>query len=133
MWDASIADQLDPHHEPALANLTNMREWGNLILEQLPEGGDAGLEFAEGSIFPGEPELDALAESFGAADLQTLLEGALKPVFTAVKEGGNLVDLMDDLTTLYPDMNTDTLQELLARMIFVAEVWGRIQGANHER
>ncbi|MDA8413015.1 MAG: DUF935 family protein [Desulfobacteraceae bacterium] len=86
------------------------------------------VDFAEGAApFPGEPELDVLAESFTPEALQTLIEGPLKPLFKLIKEGGNLVDLMDDLVKLFPEMDTDALQDKLARMIFVAEVWGRLQ------
>jgi phage gp29-like protein len=94
--------------------------------DNIPTG--VAISFAEGETpFPGEAEIDALAESFGADDLQGLIEGPLKPLFNLIQQGGNLIDLMDDLVKLFPEMNTDTLQDMLARMIFVAEVWGRLQ------
>jgi len=85
-------------------------------------------EFAEGDDpFPGELEIDALAESFTPAALQSLMEGVLKPVFKLFKESGDLTEVMGELIKIYPKLDTDKLQDLLARVIFVAEVWGRLQ------
>ncbi len=45
------------------------------------------------------------------------------------KNGVNPTELLGELAELYPQMNTDDLQERLARILFVANIWGRL----HER
>ena len=86
------------------------------------------VEFAEAAEpFPGEPEMDELAGAVPAEVLQSIVEGILQPVFKLFKESGDLTETMGALIKLYPEMNTDELTELLARIIFVSEVWGRLQ------
>ena len=34
--------------------------------------------------------------------------------------------LADDLASLHPDMDTDALEERLARVLFVADLWGAL-------
>ncbi|HFP6197612.1 TPA: DUF935 family protein, partial [Escherichia coli] len=46
-----------------------------------------------------------------------------------VENGVNPTELLGELAELYPQMNTDDLQERLARILFVANIWGRL----HER
>jgi phage gp29-like protein len=82
--------------------------------------------FADPETFPGESEVDLLAGALGDADLQTIMEGILKPVFTFVKGGGDLTEALEQIATVFPQMNTDKLQDVLSRIIFVTEVWGRL-------
>ncbi|END1393201.1 TPA: DUF935 domain-containing protein, partial [Escherichia coli] len=51
------------------------------------------------------------------------------PLFKRVENGVNPSELLGELAELYPQMNTDDLQERLARILFVANIWGRL----HER
>jgi phage gp29-like protein len=87
-----------------------------------------GPAFAEGD----DPEaaLLALEKSITPEALQRIMEGVLAPVFRFVRESGDLTEAMGELVRLYPQMNTDALQDLLARVIFVSEVWGRISEAS---
>ena len=34
--------------------------------------------------------------------------------------------LVDDIAAFYPDMDTDALEERLARVLFVADLWGAL-------
>jgi len=52
----------------------------------------------------------------------------LEPVFELVRQGEELDQVREKLVGLFPELDTDALQELLARVIFVSEVWGRING-----
>ena len=89
---------------------------------------------------PAEREED---ESTNLAEIE-LPDGALEAVLRALDEGtwasiaDSLVgpvlrkaneapgELMDDLAALYPDLGIDALAETLARVLFVAEIWGRL-------
>ena len=86
------------------------------------------VEFAEADPSPGEAELADLEGAVSDEELQTIVEGILKPVFKLFQESGDLTETMGELIRIYPKMDTDQLQDLLARIIFVSEVWGRLQG-----
>jgi len=79
-------------------------------------------------IFADQLAVDALAQSFSAGDLQGLMAQVLEPVFELVRQGEELDQVREKLVGLFPELDTDALQELLARVIFVSEVWGRING-----
>jgi phage gp29-like protein len=97
-------------------------------LPLLDKGGQGGVKFGEISAeIPGEAELDALVESFTPEMLQGVMKGVLKPVFKLFNESGDLTECMGELARLFPRMDAADLQNMLARVIFVSEVWGRLQ------
>lgn len=79
--------------------------------------------------------VDDLAEG---ADNSTLLqeqaEALLKPVQKLIEEASSYEEVMTALAETYPKMNSTQLEERLARAMFVAEVYGRVnaQGADNE-
>ena len=56
--------------------------------------------------------------------LNGTLEPVLAPLFKRVEDGVNPSELLGELAELYPQMNAEDLQERLARIMFVATVWG---------
>lgn len=62
--------------------------------------------------------------------LNGTLEPVLAPLFKQVQSGTNPSELLGDLADLYPQMNTEDLQERLARILFVANrrrhQWSRV-------
>ncbi|PAV02856.1 hypothetical protein CBG25_08460 [Arsenophonus sp. ENCA] len=58
--------------------------------------------------------------------LDQTLQPLLTPLFDAVKSGIAPSELRGKLAALYPEMPADALQETLARVMFVANVWGRL-------
>ncbi len=87
---------------------------------------------------PSERQNNMLPLSFAEAidaDIQAqqqldgTLEPVLAPLFKRVENGVNPTELLGELAELYPQMNTDDLQERLARILFVANIRGRL----HER
>lgn len=72
---------------------------------------------------------DALDILMNGGTLNGVLAPVLEPLFNQVKDGVNPSELLGALAELYPQMNADDLQERLARIMFVATVWGRL----HER
>lgn len=71
--------------------------------------------------------LDSALDNLDPAELQKQMEGVLKPVIELVKKGTEPEDVMKELVTAYPDMDTKALEQMLARAIFVADAWGRLQ------
>lgn len=72
---------------------------------------------------------DALDILMNGGVLNGTLEPVLAPLFKRVENRVNPSELLGELAELYPQMNTDDLQERLARILFVANIWGRL----HER
>ncbi|HBU9080455.1 TPA: DUF935 domain-containing protein, partial [Escherichia coli] len=72
---------------------------------------------------------DALDILMNGGALNGTLEPVLAPLFRRVENGVNPSELLGELAELYPQMNTDDLQERLARILFVTNIWGRL----HER
>lgn len=72
---------------------------------------------------------DALDILMNGGALNGTLEPVLAPLFKRVENGVNPSELLGELAELYPQMNTDDLQERLARILFVANIRGRL----HER
>jgi phage gp29-like protein len=57
--------------------------------------------------------------------LQMQIEKALNPIFDLIENGESYEVLMENLARIYPQMNTNQLEDLLAKLIFVAEINGR--------
>ena len=57
--------------------------------------------------------------------LQMQIEKALQPIFDLIENGESYEVLMENLARIYPQMNTNQLEDLLAKLIFVAEINGR--------
>jgi phage gp29-like protein len=58
--------------------------------------------------------------------LDKTLQPLLAPLFDAVQSGVAPRELRGKLAALYPEIPADALQETLARVMFVANVWGRL-------
>jgi phage gp29-like protein len=65
--------------------------------------------------------IDQLSDQF----LQMQIENTLKPIFDLIENGESYEVLMENLAKIYPQMNTNQLEDLLAKLIFVAEINGR--------
>ena len=66
--------------------------------------------------------MDALSDT-----LQGRAETMLAPLFAAVADGMSPEDLMARLSSLYPQLDAESLQEQMARVFFVSEMWGRLR------
>ncbi|PAV03016.1 hypothetical protein CBG25_08230 [Arsenophonus sp. ENCA] len=67
--------------------------------------------------------LDSLMKN---GTLDKTLQPLLAPLFQAVQSGVAPRELRGKLAALYPEMQAEALQETLARVMFVANVWGRL-------
>ncbi|MDR1946446.1 MAG: DUF935 domain-containing protein [Desulfovibrio sp.] len=73
-------------------------------------------------------DLDAALDAV-APELQNLMETMLAPLMAEVRDGLPPDRLMARLAALYPALDADALQEHMARVIFVSELWGRVTEA----
>lgn len=87
-----------------------------LTVPGLTEGGQVG--------FPDQDALDAA--TVPAATLQHIMEQLTGSLVAELKTGATPDELLAVLANHYPRMETRDMEELLARAMFVAEVWGRV-------
>lgn len=72
---------------------------------------------------------NALDETIDALPVDPVVDGvqkAIAPVIAALRAGATPDDAFERLLTAYPLMDESAIAELLARCIFVADVWGRL-------
>lgn len=79
---------------------------------------------------PEEQALDDLAASITPELLQKQMEGVLKPIIDLVQAGNSAEEIMGTLAEAYPAMNTEAIEQMLARAIYVTEIWGRLNAGN---
>jgi phage gp29-like protein len=98
---------------------------GDQVNEKTPQA-----EFADPDEPETVPEMDAIDAAIDGittrAPLTAEMQAMLNPLFAAIKNGVKPDELMAMLTDIYPDMDTAGLQERLARAIFVAKLWGKV-------
>jgi phage gp29-like protein len=86
--------------------------------------------FSEGSVTPDQKAIDRFLETVPPDSMQNLAEDALRPVIKLINSGSNYSEVMSKLASTYPKLKTAKLEELLARAIFVSDVWGRISNSS---
>lgn len=87
----------------------------------------APADFSEGDeSFADQLALDAAINALPSEQLQAAMEKALKPVVQFIQKGGDPQEAMARIVDVYPEMDTAFLEDMLARAIFVAEIWGRL-------
>lgn len=88
---------------------------------------DRVFSFAKSSKTPADQQaIDDVAQEMYPAELQKQAEGVLKPVIDLINKGKNYDEIMTELTSAFPNMDSSALEEMLARAIFVADAWGRM-------
>ncbi|MFE8048759.1 DUF935 domain-containing protein [Brenneria goodwinii] len=75
---------------------------------------------------------EALDILMNGGQLDDTLEPMLAPLFERIQSGIRPDDLLGELAELYPQMKADDLQERLARILFVANIWGRLHERNRD-
>lgn len=80
----------------------------------------APASFAEAASFADQAALDAAIESLSLPDYP------MQPVLDALKNGMPPEQILAEMAEWYPKLDDAALTEMLARGLFVAEVWGRL-------
>ena len=90
-----------------------------------PAGDDAPADFADGEDF--EEALDAALDALDAdGGFEGVDEALLKPLLILAESDPN--HFLERMGEAYPAMVEDELAEKLARILFVAELWGAAHG-----
>lgn len=95
-------------------------------LEEAAQPATPAAEFAEGDVAPDQDALDAALDALSADALNADTQAMLAPLLKRIAKGIQPDELLGMLAELYPEMDATGLQERLARMIFVANLWGRL-------
>ena len=74
--------------------------------------------------------LTAVVDAIDGGDWQRLAAPTIEPVLEAARR--NPADFGEALAALYPAMPVDAIQERLARVLFVADTWGRLSSQGGE-
>lgn len=74
-------------------------------------------------IYPDQAALDATSVPDA---LNAGLDALMAPAILAIRDGATPDDAIAALAAAYPDMDDTAISEILARAIFVADVWGRV-------
>lgn len=92
---------------------------------------EASAEFAESGVRPvlDQYALDQAIDGLAPAELQQQAEQALLPVIEALQKGRDETEVMGLLAEVSPDLDATALQATLARLIFMANLWGRLSAA----
>ena len=79
------------------------------------------------------PSVDAVLEQalkkITPQQLQGQSEALLGPVLAQLEQGADLEQIQASLSEHFPEMDTSDMEEMLSRLYFVAEVWGRLNAA----
>lgn len=100
---------------------------------EVSEQNTTKTEFAEKkeSPFPDQQAIDDAMESISPEELQSQMEGVLKPIIELIKEGTSYEEIMEKLVETYPDMDTSAIEQMLSRAIFVSELWGMLNARKY--
>lgn len=73
--------------------------------------------------------LDQAIDGLASADLQHQAEQALLPVIEALQKGRDETEVLGLLAETAPDLDAAALQAMLAKLLFMANLWGRLSAA----
>ena len=96
------------------------------------EGGEASGEF--NALINAQTSLDdsldrAIDEGI---DWDTIIDPLLKPVLDALQNGMAPEEALIEMASWYPEMDDKALEELFARALFVADIWGQLSAQDDE-
>lgn len=92
---------------------------------------DIGPEFAESVFKPilDQVALDQAINGLSASLLQEQSERAIAPLIEALQRGRADSEALGLLAEVYPQMDTQALEQTLARLMFIADTWGHLSAS----
>jgi phage gp29-like protein len=90
----------------------------------------AGALSAPDSAAADQAVLDAALAQLPGADIHAAMQALLAPAIAALQAGETPDEAGDALLAAFPSLDSGALETLLARAIFVADVWGRLSADN---
>jgi phage gp29-like protein len=98
------------------------------IIETAPA---AAAEFAEATLKPilDQVALDQAINGLPAQLLQEQSEQAVASLIEALQRGRSDSEALGLLAEVYPHMDTQALEQTLARLMFISDIWGRLSAS----
>lgn len=87
------------------------------------------LNFASGEIEAinnAQREIDDFINDFSDEKLNEIISDKIQPILKNFAEKRDPQKILEDLAILFPEKNSDELEETLTKSIFLANLWGRI-------
>jgi phage gp29-like protein len=66
-----------------------------------------------------------MVEAIGPAELRRQAE-FVKPIFELFEKSGSYSEAMGKLLTVFDDVHPSEMQKVLARAVFLSDMWGRM-------
>ncbi len=106
-------------------------EEGDLVELEAQPAKTNSAEFAEPTVRPilDQQALDQAIANLTAEQLQEQAEQALLPLIEALQQGRDETEVLGLLAEISPDLGTEALQSTLGKLMFMADVWGRLSAA----
>lgn len=98
-----------------------------------PQSGSAsltGTTAAPASLYADQAQLDATVSDLPGTLLASGVDKLLAPVIQAIRQGETPDAAIEALLATQPQLDDNAIAELLARAIFVADIWGRVNAGN---
>lgn len=104
---------------------------GDIVETPAKPADPASAEFAEPTVRPlvDQVALDQAIDSLTAEQLQEQAEQALLPVIEALQQGRDEAEVLGLLAEVLPGQDAEALRSNLARLLFIADTWGRLSAA----
>lgn len=83
-------------------------------------------------LFPDQTALDAGVDSIDPTMLNAQSKEILKPLLDLIAQSADYAEVFDRLAETFPAMNTQDIEQTLARAMFVAEVWGKLSAQDEQ-
>lgn len=97
----------------------------DIIVDETSETSD----FAENeNISNPQQNIDELIDSFSDTDLEEIVSEKIMPIIKNFAEVQNVENALENLAILFPEKDSKSLEETLTKTIFLADLWGRING-----
>lgn len=137
LWEQKEIDKLQADRDKSLSDAGvqfSAQYWtrtynlqpGDLIEKPLAQAAD----FAEPPSLPSDQHaLDQCIAHLPAEPLQGHVQTTLAPVLEALKRGDTEAQVLEQLAELQPELNDQALQSTLTRLMFMADLWGRLNAS----
>ena len=70
--------------------------------------------------------LDNFIDSFSDNELEDIISDKIMPIIKNFAEKQDPQQALDELAVLYPEKDSKSLEETLAKAIFLSNIWGRV-------
>lgn len=81
-------------------------------------------EFAEGDAQPGMQQLLDAVKNLPGTEIDAAIRKAIQPALDALKSAGSPEAALETLSGQYPELDFAEIEQLLARALYIAELWG---------